>query len=93
MSTLVLKASDGFPGFHVSSPVCNGFLRFTSSVTPADPLAASMAAKSFQPHTCTCIQTLVGLESGIKRAAASQHVTELRPVRRLFPGNLTPWTV
>ena len=34
----------GFKGsLHASSPVHNGFLRFTSGVTPADLLAASMA--------------------------------------------------
>ena len=48
----------------------NGFLRFTSGMTPADLLVASMAAKPFfDPHTCR--QTLVGLESRIKRVAAS----------------------
>ena len=89
----VFQSQGGFPCLCASWLAHNIFFRFTSSATPTDLLATSMAVESFHPHTCTCIQTLVGLESGIKRAAASQHVTELRPVRRLFPGNLTPWTV
>ena len=32
------------PRLHALSPVCNGFLKFTSSVTPANFLTASMAA-------------------------------------------------
>ena len=32
------------PHLHAFSPACNGFLRFTSGATPADPLTASMAA-------------------------------------------------
>ena len=39
----------GFPCLHALLPVCNGFLRFTSGVTSATLLAASMVAKSF--HT------------------------------------------
>ena len=49
------------------SSVCNGILRFTSDATPADLLAAGIA-RSF-------VQALVGLESRIERAAASQYVT------------------
>ena len=38
---------------HAFSPGCNVFLRFTSSATPADLLAASIVAKPvFYPHTC-----------------------------------------
>ena len=33
-------------------PCLDGFLRFTSGVTPADPLATSMAGKSFVIHIC-----------------------------------------
>ena len=40
----------------------------------ADLLAASMAPEPFPPHTCE--QVLVGLESGIKRAAVSQRMTK-----------------
>ena len=35
------------------SPACNGFLRFTSAVTPAELLVASMVTKPFSIHTCT----------------------------------------
>ena len=38
-------------------PACNTILRFTSGVTPADILAASMAAKSF---SSTYLQTSIG---------------------------------
>ena len=65
---------------HTSSPAHNGFLRFTSGVTPADLLAASMAAKLFHPQTC--IQALVRLKSRIKRVTTSQHVTK-QMLRRL----------
>ena len=34
-----------------------------SDATPADLLETSMAAESFHPRACTCIQALVGLES------------------------------
>ena len=54
----------GFPCLHALSPVHNRFLRFTFGVTPADLLAANMAAEPFDPHTC--IQALVGLKSRIK---------------------------
>ena len=43
-------------------------------MTPTDILAASMAAKSFI-HVQAYIQAMVGLESGLKHAAASQDVT------------------
>ena len=38
-----------FPNLHASLPGHNGYLRFTSGVTPADLLVASMAAKLFHP--------------------------------------------
>ena len=44
----------------------NRFLSFTSGATPADLLAASMWLSFFNPRTC--IQVLVGFESGIRRA-------------------------
>ena len=53
--------------------VHNRFLRFIPGVTPSGVLAVSMAAKPYHPHAC--IQTLVWLESRIKRTVASQHVT------------------
>ena len=42
-------------------------LRFTSGVTPADLLAASMAAKPSHPRTC---EALVGLKTRSYHAAA-----------------------
>ena len=36
------------PHLHALSPVCNGFLRFSSGATPADVLSASMVAMPFQ---------------------------------------------
>ena len=47
------------------SPVCNGFLRFNSGVTPADILTASMAAKLF--HSCYCVQALVVIRHMLHR--------------------------
>ena len=41
------QIQDEFPHQHASSPACNGFLRFTSGVTPADLLAASVVAELF----------------------------------------------
>ena len=69
------QSQGGFPHLCALSPVCNGFLRFTSGATPADLLAISMAVELFHPHTCTCIQALVGIKSGMKCAAASQNVS------------------
>ena len=40
---------------------------FTSGATPADVLAASMAAEPSLPHTC---KALVGLKTGSYHAAA-----------------------
>ena len=50
------------PGLHTLSPVFGGF---TSGTTPTDPLVSSMAAEPFDPHTCTSVQAMVGLEPGI----------------------------
>ena len=36
-----------FPCLHTVSPMCNGFFRFISGVTPVDLFIASMAAKPF----------------------------------------------
>ena len=48
------------PCLCASLPVCNGFLRFTSGVTPADCMEVSMAAKPFQStYLQTCLQALV----------------------------------
>ena len=41
------QSQGGFPGLHAFSPVHNGFLRFTSGVTPADCIEVSMAAEPF----------------------------------------------
>ena len=39
-------------------------------MTPADLLVASMATEPFDPHTCTCVQPLLGLMGpGISCAA------------------------
>ena len=51
-------------------------LRFTSGVTPADLLLASMAAEPALPHTC---KALVGLETGSYHAAAHS-VRSGRPI-------------
>ena len=45
------RSQGGFPHLHASLSACNTFLRFTFGITPADLLAASMAAKLFHPHT------------------------------------------
>ena len=73
---------------HASLPACNRFLRVTSGVTPADLLAASMAAKPF--HTRTCVQALVGLESG-KDCVNLRVSNTLRAVAETFnPNTLSP---
>ena len=36
------QIEDGFPHLHASLPACNEFLRFTTNVTPADLLVASI---------------------------------------------------
>ena len=43
-----------------SSPACNGFLGFTSGVTPTNILVASTAAKPFVIHTHTYAHTIGG---------------------------------
>ena len=64
------KHQVGFPHLYALLPLYNGLLRFTSGVTPADLLVASMAAEPFQS---TYLRTSIG---GLKRAAASQHATK-----------------
>ena len=59
MSPLGFKARVGSALFELSG--------FTSGVTPADLLAASMAAEPSLPHTC---KALVALETGSYHAAA-----------------------
>ena len=44
------KARVDLPYLHVASPACNGFVRLTSGMTPADLLAAIIAAEQFQYH-------------------------------------------
>ena len=51
MSALDFKARED-PSFYASSPACNGFLRFTSGVTPANLLTAEQPSL-FDPHTWT----------------------------------------
>ena len=53
------------PHFCALSPACNVFFRFTSGATSADLLVSSMVVESFEPHTCTCVQPLMGLNPGI----------------------------
>ena len=57
MSALGFKArEDSLTCMLCLSTVCNGFLRFTSGVTLADLLVASMAAEPFHPfYLCTSI--------------------------------------
>ena len=43
-----------------SSPVCNGFLRFTSGVTPAELLKTSLAAEPFLIHILALIYSSIG---------------------------------
>ena len=64
------QSQGGFSHLCALLPTHNGFLRFTSGMTPADLLAASMVPQLFHPHTFTCVQALVGLESRIKHAIA-----------------------
>ena len=52
-----------------SSPMYNGFLRFTSGATPADLLVA------MHSFVLAHAQALVGLESRVKCVTASQCVT------------------
>ena len=58
------------PCLCASLSVCNGFLRFTFSVTPADLWPASISAKSFDPHTCNVyLQAFLGLNPEIEYVA------------------------
>ena len=41
------QSQGGFPCLHASLAVNNGFLRFTSGVTPADCIEVTMAAEPF----------------------------------------------
>ena len=67
-SPLGFKARVGSALFELSGGVhVTHSLRFTSGVTPADLLVASMAAEPSLPHTC---KALVGLETGSYHAAA-----------------------
>ena len=74
MSALGFKARMDPFCLCASSPVCNRFLRFTSGVPPVGSQYDSQGIS----NPCTCVQALVGLESGIERAAASQRVTTHR---------------
>ena len=42
------QSQGGFPCLCALLPVCNGFHRFISGATPADPLVASMEAEPFR---------------------------------------------
>ena len=86
MSGLGFKAR--IPCFRASLPAYKRFLRVTSGATPADLLAASMAAKPF--HTRTCVQALVGLESG-KECGIIRASNTLRAATETFnPNTLCP---
>ena len=66
-SPLGFKTRVGSALFELGRGICvTHSLRFTSDVTPADLLVASMAAKPSLPHTC---KALVGLETGSYHAA------------------------
>ena len=69
MSPLGFKARVGSALFELSRGMCyiTHSPRFTSDATPADLLAASMAAMLSLPHTC---KALVGLETRSYHAAA-----------------------
>ena len=71
---LFLTFGDICPGFQshggsLTSVLCHlhamFFFRFTSGATSADLLVSSMVVESFEPHTCTCVQPLMGLNPGI----------------------------
>ena len=55
------QSHGGSLNLHALSPACNGFFRFTSGVTPADLLMASMVVKSFRIHILVHIEALDGL--------------------------------
>ena len=74
----------GFTSLCASLPVCNGFLRFNSSVTPADLLVSSMATELFHSHTCA--QVLHELKCGIKHATFSQDVTRQMLYQLIYAG-------
>ena len=75
---------------YILSPAYNGFLRFTSGVTPADLLAASMAAEPF--HSPTCVQVFMGFKSRIKCASASCDKTDALPTKLCLLGNFVPFS-
>ena len=52
------QSQGGSPHLHAPSPVSNRIFRFTSGTTPADLLAASMAADPFSSTVGTCKQAL-----------------------------------
>ena len=54
----------------------NGFLRFTSDVTPADLLIAIMVVEPFLFDNCTHIQASLEFESGIECTAATHYTTD-----------------
>ena len=64
------QSRDGYIRLHASTPALNGFLRFTSGVTPTDLMVARKVAKPYLIHILAYIQALVGLESGIEHATA-----------------------
>ena len=66
MSHLGFKARVGSALFKLSGGI-HVMLHVSSGATPADLLAASMAAKPSLPHTC---EALVGLETKSYHAAA-----------------------
>ena len=60
-------------------------LRFTSGVTPADLLAASMAAEPSLPHTC---KASVGLKTGLYHAATHSVRSGRRSTDLAIPARL-----
>ena len=68
---LGFQSRGGSPCLHALLPAYNGFLRFTSGVTPADLLVLSTVAEPFQ-FTYTC-KSIGGAQVRIE--CTSQHVT------------------
>ena len=79
------QSKGGFAHLPASSPVHNEFFRFTSGVTSADLLVASMTAEVFHLHTW--VQALVRLESIIKHAADSPYVKRQILYQLSYPGS------
>ena len=74
------QSQGGFPHLCASSPVHNGFLRFTSGATPADCIEVSIAAKPFWSTYLWALVEVWGLEPTTVHAARTALQTT-RPLR------------